>query len=370
MDILGLLLGERRVIGWLRTRIDTFLGQGEAAVTVPPMDGALSPNTRLDRARLAAAVPAPDDLAEGGGTVFFSSGDTVFRLDPESGATAPVRRFPAPVTCLAAFGETLAVGLAEGGLCILQGGREIAVPSVACATALAFAGPGTLLATQGSARNGSGQWKPDLMQGGASGSVWEVSVADGTARTLASGLAWPNGIAATPAGIVVSESWRHRLIRLDGPRTVPVLADLPGYPARLAPARDGGWWLSVFAPRSQLVEFVLRERRYCDRMMAEIDPEHWLAPAITPPKSFLEPMMGGALRTHGIVKPWAPTRSYGLLVRLDARFRPVRSFHSRADGTRHGVTAALDLGNRVLVAARGGDAILDLDLDPAARDRK
>ena len=355
------------MIGWLRTRIDTFLGQGDAAVTVPPMDGALSPNTRLDRARLVASVTAPDDLAEAGGTVFFSSGDTVYRLDPASGTAELVRQFPAPVTCLAALGDTLAVGLAEGGLRILQGGKEIAVPSLGCPTALAFAAPGRLLATQGSARNGPGQWKHDLMQRGASGSVWEVSVADGTVRVLASGLAWPNGIAATPDGIVISESWRHRLIRLDGPRAVPVLVDLPGYPARLAPASDGGWWLSVFAPRGQLFEFVLRERRYCDRMMAEIDPEHWLAPAITPPKSFLEPMMGGALRTHGIVKPWAPTRSYGLLVRLDARFRPVRSFHSRADGTRHGVTAALDLGTRVLVAARGGDAILDLDPSPGDR---
>ena len=356
------------MIGWLRTRIDVLFGQGEAAVTVPPMDGALSPNTRLDRARLVHAVPAPDDLATGGGMVFFSSGDTVFRLDPEKGTAEAVRRFAAPVTCLAAIGKTLAVGLAQGGLCILQGQREIAVPAIACPTALAFTGPDTLLATQGSARNGPGQWKHDLMQREASGSVWQVTVADGAARALASGLAWPNGIAATPDGIVVSESWRHRLIRLGGPRPVPVLSDLPGYPARLAPAHDGGWWLSIFAPRGQLVEFVLRERRYCDRMMAEIDPENWLAPAITPPKSFLEPMMGGALRTHGVVKPWAPTRSYGLLVKLDARFRPVRSFHSRADGTRHGVTAALDFETRVLVAARGGDAILDLD--PAAGDRK
>ena len=356
------------MIGWLRTRIDTFLGQGEAAVTVPPMDGALSPNTWLERARLVASVPAPDDLATGDGTVFFSSGDTVFRLDPETGAAEAVRRFAAPVTCLAATAGTLAVGLAQGGLCILQGGREIAVPSVACPTALAFTGTDTLLATQGSARNGPGQWKQDLMQRGASGSVWQITVADGAARALASGLAWPNGIAATPDGIVVSESWRHRLIRLDGARIVPVLADLPGYPARLSPAQGGGWWLSLFAPRGQLIEFVLRERRFCDRMMTEIDPEHWLAPAITPPKSFLEPMMGGALRTHGVVKPWAPTRSYGLLVRLDARFRPVRSFHSRADGTRHGVTAALDFGTRVLVAARGGDAILDLD--PAAGKQK
>ena len=354
------------MISWLRTRIDGFLGQGEAAVTVPPMDGALGPNTRLDRARLVASVPAPDDLASGGGKVFFSSGNTVFRLDPHSGTAEPVRRFASAVTCLAASGGTIAVGLAQGGLCILQGDRDITVP-ISCPTALAFSGEGTLIATQGSARNDPGHWKQDLMQRGATGAVWQVSVPDGTARTLVSGLAWPNGIAVTPEGIVVSESWRHRLIRLGGPRPLAVLSDLPGYPARLVPAQAGGWWLSIFAPRGQLDEFVLRERRYCDRMMAEIDPDNWLAPAIAPPQSFLEPMMGGALRTHGFVKPWAPSNSYGLLVRLDARFRPVRSFHSRADGTRHGITAALEHGKRILVASRGGNAILDLD--PTAGDR-
>ena len=38
----------------------------------------------------------------------------------------------------------------------------------------------------------------------------------------------------------------------------PVLADLPAYPGGSALAGDG-YWLALFAPRSQLVEFVLRE---------------------------------------------------------------------------------------------------------------
>jgi hypothetical protein len=39
----------------------------------------------------------------------------------------------------------------------------------------------------------------------------------------------------------------------------PLLSDLPAYPGRIAPAPDGGFWLALFAPRNQLVEFVLRE---------------------------------------------------------------------------------------------------------------
>ena len=74
-------------------------------------------------------------------------------------------------------------------------------------------------------------------------------------------------------------------------------------------------------------------------MMREIAPDYWLAPSLAPRPHFLEPLQGGALRMHSRLKPWAPSRSYGLVVRLDASFRPVDSFHSRADGQRHGVTA-------------------------------
>jgi hypothetical protein len=62
----------------------------------------------------------------------------------------------------------------------------------------------------------------------------------------------------------------------------------------------------------------------------------------------------------GISKAWAPSRSYGLLVRLDGEMQPITSYHSRANGTRHGVTSAIEVGGQVYAAARGGDAILDL----------
>jgi hypothetical protein len=73
-------------------------------------------------------------------------------------------------------------------------------------------------------------------------------------------------------------------------------------------------------------------------------------------------LQGGAVKHLGIAKPWAPTRSYGLVIRLDAAGSPVASIHSRADGVRHGVTSCLESDNRLLVASKGGELIVSVDL--------
>ncbi|HXT09657.1 MAG TPA: hypothetical protein VN715_22320 [Roseiarcus sp.] len=97
-------------------------------------------------------------------------------------------------------------------------------------------------------------------------------------------------------------------------------------------------------------------------MFVEVD--YWIAPALESGRSFLEPLQGGAIKQLGILKPWAPSRSYGLLIRLDGDFRPIASFHSRADGARHGETSCLDLGGRVFISCKGGDMIVMLDPGP------
>ena len=55
-------------------------------------------------------------------------------------------------------------------------------------------------------------------------------------------------------------------------------------------------------------------------------------------------------------------------VRVDAlqQITPLRvaSFHSRANGRRHGITGAIERDGRVLVAAKGGNAILSLAVAP------
>lgn len=347
--------------------VDAVLGRGEAAVTVPPMDGALQPNQALENARELIKVRAPDNLVNTGTGILFSSGEDVFSLNWSTGATTRRKHFDAPVSALAALpGEAWAAGLTNGEIRIVGGPTDGAVFTNVgnyrchCPTALLAAPDGTLLVAEGSSVHRPQHWKHDLMSKGESGSVWRLNLAKDAATCLAARLAYPNALAFHSDGsVIVSESWRHRLLKLApaGGSTV-VLSGLPGYPARLAPATDGGYWLAVFAPRSQLIEFVLREDQFLSRMMAEIAEEHWVAPALSSGGDFREPLQGGAIKSMGVLKPWAPARSYGLLVKLDDRLFPAASFHSRADGHRHGITSSVEVDGQILITSKGGDAIL------------
>ncbi len=348
--------------------LDVFRGK---AVTIPPMDGALKPNIALDEADAMVEAAAPDNLCLYRGGLLYSAGHKLFVVEGGGAAPLELAQFEAPVTALAVSrAGDLAIGLDDGklGLMLADGGtRELAAPTgLACPTALAFDPSGALYVAQGSARHRASDWTVDLMQGNASGSVWRLDLAgDGAARCLADRLAFPHGLLVGQQGhdLVVSESWRHRLVGVPlqgGAAVRPILTKLPGYPARLAPAADGGAWLALFAPRNRLIEFILLEHAYRADMIREVPRECWIAPALSSETSFLEPLQCGSVKTMGIHKPWSPTRSYGLVVKLDADLRPVASFHSRANGRRHGVTSVAEIAGRVLAAAKGGDVILDI----------
>jgi len=341
------LLGENMIFDPI---LDIFRGK---AVTIPPLDGAFRPNTALDDAPVFARLPAPDNLVVWQGRVVASSGPALVAPGGEV-----LQRFGADVTAVAVSAtDDLAVGLEDGSLTIA--GAAVTLPAdVGCITALAYGPDGRLWLANGSASLPPSQWAADLMRKNASGSVW---VQDGGWQKVAGGLAWPYGLLPDGAGVTLSECWRHRLVRSSGGKPQPVLESLPGYPARLAPAAGGGAWLALFAPRNRLIEFVLQETRYRHAMITEVAPEYWIAPALASGRSFLEPLQCGGIRMLGVHKAWSPTRSYGLVVRLDADLIPQFSLHSRANGSRHGVTSVLDHHGQLYVAAKGGDCILSPD---------
>lgn len=357
--------------GTLRNFVDRFLGRGEAAVTVPPLDGALKPNNVLEEAAFGLAVEEPDNLVSTGTDLVYSAGSTLYRQPSCGGAGIEFQRLDAPVSALTVLPDG-GMAVASGSAIAFFGPDGKTLPELSAGsqnwagvTAMDFAEDDSLVIAIGSSKNDLNAWQRDLLDGERAGSLWRLDPKSGQAKQLASGLAYPNGLVVEPDGnMIVSEAWQKRLIRLNstGQMLGQVMEDLPGYPARISRSGHGGYWLSIFAPRSPLIEFVLREPAYRKAMMAEVDPEFWIAPALRSGYSFREPMQGGALKQMGILKPWAPTRSYGLVVELDAGFMPLRSFHSRAGGKRHGITSAVEAGGKLWLTSKGGDELVAVNL--------
>lgn len=344
--------------------VDNFVGRGSAAVTVPPLDGALKPNNILEDLPDGIPADAPDDIVLWRGEPVWSDGG---RLVSRSGTQ--VLNAGSPITALAASGEMLAVATISAGLEIFDGSLSRITPAwkipVRNITALAFAPDGAVWFCTGSERRSPAEWRRDVMELNRAGLVGRADPHSGEVVVVHRKLGYPAGLVVLPSGnVLVSEAWSSHLIELPsaGGGSRIVLDEIPGYPGRISVRQGGGFWLSIFAPRSPLIEFVLREPGYRKAMLRDVAPEFWIAPSYASGMSFSEPLQGGALKQMGILKPWAPTRSYGLVVELDGDFTPRRSFHSRSGGRRHGITAVLDHDGELWLTSRGCGEVLRLQL--------
>lgn len=358
------------MIGYIRDTFDKYLGRGRYSIAVPVMDGNLHPNNRLEEAPLVCALPEIDNLASTADGVWFSSSNELHLLAKDALAPTKIESYGSEITFIASDASgALAIGVDGGGV-VLRGGAHdgqkietVGGSALICGTAAVFEDANTLIVTVGARNRPHSEWKRDLMAKGASGEVWRIELKSGNASKLASNLSYPYGVCIVEGGLAISEAWKHRVVLLDNSGKIkPVLEDLPGYPARLIALPQGGYALSIFAPRNQLVEFVLREPEFLRAMTATVHPNHWIAPKLMWGEGFKEPMQGAALKTMGIIKPWAPTWSYGLVVLLDDQFDAVSSMHSRADGKRHGVTSLCINENDLYANAKGAGVVVKFPL--------
>lgn len=355
------------MIGFLRDMRDRLRGGGDYAITVSPMDGTLRPNNDLENATVLTRATSPGHLSVVQGDLWFASGCDVKRLGLD-GEVETVQSFPAEITALAAARDDTVFAACADGTCEVPEGYSLdALPSPArkCITAICFGEAGAIYIAVGSTQNSARDWPKDLLERNHSGSVWRLGP-DGSAERVADGLAWPSSLIIAGDDLLVSEASRARLIKIgrDG-KMVPALSNLPGYPGGICAAQDGGYHLCIVAPRNQLIEFILREPEFVQEMIETTDREHWIAPSLKAPESFLEPLQGGALKQLGIMKPWAPSRSIGLVMHLNADFVPTRSHHSRADGKNHGTTSCALWHGDLIVACHGNDCLLRISREGA-----
>jgi hypothetical protein len=353
--------------------LDRVMGRGEAAITVPPMDGPLKPNRLIEDAEVVAQFAAPEDMAWDGQALWVADGAKLL-CQSASGAWAEAFNFDRPITAVT-YSPLLGVVAAVGGDDIRvskrgawkEGKRQIAGRAVRCVTALSAAQDGSLIVTEGSSAYANAEWSHDLMSLGRTGRVCRVTPDANGDIELATNLRHAFGGIEQANRVWISESWGHRVVAVDGSRRASgraaVVDRLPAYPSRMARAQGGGAWLTLFAARTRLIEFVLREPEYRRRMMADVDPRYWVAPALSSGSSFLEPLQGGSVKQLGIMKPWAPPRSYGLVVRLDASGLPMFSLHSRADGRHHGIVAACEADGYLYMLSKGSGRLLRVALE-------
>lgn len=350
----------------------SFLGRGTASITVPVLDGAFRPNDILEQARLVVELVDIDAIVAAGDRLIVSAGNAIHAL--EGGSTKLVAGFDYSVTALAFHQNEIFVALENGDLFVIDGSTtprklEHLAGRFTCPTAL-LVDDKEIVVAEGSSLNAPSAWSRDLLELNRSGRVVVVDRSTGASRVVAKDAAFPNGLTRDAQGeIVFSQSWRHCLSRGgDVQQRAAILSGLPGFPSRLSPSSDGGHWLCIFGMRTQLLEFVLREHKFRQRMLATVSPDYWIAPALQSREHFLDPLQGGGAKQLGIKKPWAPPRSYGLLAKLDRNFQPEWSLHSRVGGVRHGITSACEWNGDLYVVSRGSRQVIAVNHIAVARE--
>lgn len=332
-----------------------------SSLSVPILDGAFKPNNLLEEAQIVLERAGLEDIALApDGRLLAAAGNEVLLVG--EGKAEPLESHDGAITALTVLKDGRRA-VALGDRILIQGASapiaEGAGRPFRAITALAPAENGGLLVCDASSKHSGDKWQHDLMTKGRSGRLLALDPASGKATLLQDGLGWAFGAMQARDGVLVSESWRHRL-RLAGKGDAS--AELPGYPARITPTADGGFWLSLFSGRAQIVEFVLGEHSFRREMMATVDPKYWISPALNSGEDFYEPLQSGGVKHMGILKPWAPPRSYGLAVRFDAARTPLMSVHSRVGGRNHGIVTTLERGGEVFALSKGAGRLLRLDL--------
>lgn len=323
--------------------IDRVLFPNREIHVIPVLDGAFSPNHRLDQARqLGDEIERPDDCALGpDGALYVSTENRILRCtgsDYEKRDTFAALDGQVGGLTWTPDGRLLACVSKRGLVAVSPSGELVAEltrvngESIGCPLSVAAAPDGAIYLTDGSRANPPELWLADLMQNRPpSGRLIACNGTLAEAVVRADALAWPLGLVVSHDGadVWIAESWAHRLIAYQraGDAKRVLAKNYSGYPARLAPGAASEVWMAFFGLRTQLTEFVLRERAFCEEMMQTVPPELWIGPALDGRFNTREPTQIGRIKKLGIQKPWAPARSYGLVARLNAAGEPVESLH-------------------------------------------
>jgi hypothetical protein len=349
--------------------------------SLPPLEAGLRPNSRLDEAVVVLReddVEVDDLAAWNGGLVVSSSNRLLCRGGP--GGDTVLASFDGPITAFRVVGNQIVAAVEGTGLVAVDPSGSTHVLCTddlvrRCVTDLAIVGGGSLASGRfviavGSSELSASSWSQELVRLQTTGRIVDVRISGGTAtaETVADGLAWPSGVADAGNGdYLVSLSLGHRIERrsLNTSTVVPVFENLAGYPGRIRERDGGGWWIAMPYLRNRATELVLGDDAMRADMVANVHPDVWIVPQLRSENVYRDPLQIGQQRVMGVIKPWAPPRSYGLAFRMDLDGRVVESVHSRPDGDRKGVTGVAPTKDGVYVSCRGARVVVKISEEQA-----
>jgi hypothetical protein len=328
-----------------------------------PLEGVLGPNSLLDEAS-PLAVDKPDTLAVAAdGSLLFSAGSSVWSLGRWGDEPQQRLSLGGRVTALAASpGGQNAVGVETGEVHVYeigqrQPGWSFAAPSdrnpaVDCM----FLGEDELAVVRSGYASGHEALAMSPWDSARKGTV-SGHARSGTTRLIAGNLSGPMGICRDDNGnLLITEMDAARVVE---PAGRVRRAGFPAYLGRISKTPQG-YLLACLSRRDPLIEFLRTERDFVEDMKRTIDPRHWISPRANPEFSHDFPIELGATRLFGEIKPWAPSFSYGLLIRLDEDLMPGGSAQSRANGRRHAISDAIIWNGDVIAVSQASGEILNL----------
>lgn len=123
----------------------------------------------------------------------------------------------------------------------------------------------------------------ELMEHGSTGRVLVYDPADGSTKTVASNMSFPNGVAMCPddACILIAETGTYSVKRLwlTGLKAGimdTVIDNLPGFPDNINKGQDGRYWIGLTSPRSEALDNLSAKpfmRKLVQRLPAALRPK-------------------------------------------------------------------------------------------------
>ena len=123
----------------------------------------------------------------------------------------------------------------------------------------------------------------ELMEHGSTGRVLVYNPADGSTKTVADNMSFPNGVAMCPddACILIAETGtysikRHWLTGDQAGTMDTVIENLPGFPDNINKGQDGRYWIGLTSPRSEALDNLSAKpfmRKLVQRLPASMRPK-------------------------------------------------------------------------------------------------